>query len=49
PDWALASLAVLAHHKQMISLEMLTAALNLRFKGKALETSLELIKKAGAF
>ncbi len=45
PDWALASLAVLAHQNQIITLEMLTAALKIRFKGRALESSLELVKK----
>jgi len=49
PDWALASLAVLANLKQIISLEMLAAALKIRFRGKILENSLELIKRAGAF
>jgi pyruvate/2-oxoacid:ferredoxin oxidoreductase beta subunit/Pyruvate/2-oxoacid:ferredoxin oxidoreductase gamma subunit len=49
PDWALASLAILAHQKQIISLDMLTAALKIRFKGKVLESSLELIQKASAF
>ena len=46
PDWALASLSVLAHQNQIISLEMLTAALKIRFKGKVLERSLELFEKA---
>ena len=45
PDWALASLAVLAHQSQIISLDMLTAALKIRFKGKVLESSLDLVKK----
>jgi pyruvate/2-oxoacid:ferredoxin oxidoreductase beta subunit/Pyruvate/2-oxoacid:ferredoxin oxidoreductase gamma subunit len=49
PDWALASLAVLAQEEKIISMEMLTEALKIRFKGKVLETSLELIEKAGAF
>jgi pyruvate/2-oxoacid:ferredoxin oxidoreductase beta subunit/Pyruvate/2-oxoacid:ferredoxin oxidoreductase gamma subunit len=49
PDWALASLAVLAGSGHAISLEMLDAALQIKFKGKVLEKSLELIKKAGAF
>ena len=48
PDWALASLAVLASQGQIISLEMLTAALKIRFKGKILESSLDLIQKAGS-
>ena len=45
PDWALASLAVLARQEQIISMEMLTEALKIRFKDKVLESSLELIKK----
>ena len=45
PDWALASLAILASQGQIISLEMLTAALKIRFKGKVLERSLDLIQK----
>jgi hypothetical protein len=45
PDWALASLALLANPGQIISLEMLTAALKIRFKGKILDNSLELIQK----
>jgi len=48
PDWALASLAVLAHQGQIVSLEMLTAALKLRFKGKILENSLDLIQKVAS-
>ena len=44
PDWALASLAILATQGQIISLEMLTAALKIRFKGKVLENSLGLIR-----
>lgn len=48
PDWALASLAVLANLGQIISLEMLAAALKIRFKGKILENSLELIQKVGS-
>ena len=46
PDWALASLAVLADQGQIISLEMLTAALEIRFKGQILQSSLEIIQKA---
>ncbi len=45
PDWALASLVVLANLGQIISLEMLAAALKIRFKGKILESSLELIQR----
>ncbi len=48
PDWALASLAVLANLGQILSLEMLAAALKIRFKGKILESSLDLIQKAGS-
>jgi Pyruvate/2-oxoacid:ferredoxin oxidoreductase gamma subunit len=48
PDWALASLAILATQGQIISLEMLTAALKIRFKGKILESSLDLIQKASS-
>lgn len=47
PDWALASLAVLAHQERIISKEMLTEALKIRFKGKILESSLDIIEKAG--
>ncbi len=47
PDWALASLAVLANLGQILSLEMLAAALKIRFKGKILEISLDLIQKTG--
>jgi len=46
PDWALASLALLANPGQIISLEMLAAALKIRFKGKILDNALELIQKA---
>ncbi len=48
PDWALGSLAVLANRGQIISPEMLAAALKIRFKGEVLENSLELIQKAGS-
>ncbi|MEE4263534.1 MAG: thiamine pyrophosphate-dependent enzyme [Desulfobacteraceae bacterium] len=47
PDWALASLTFLANPGRIISLEMLTAALKIRFKGKILENALELIRKVG--
>jgi len=47
PDWALAALVVLANLGQIISIEMLAAALKIRFKGKALENSLALIQRAG--
>ena len=45
PDRALASLAVLAKLKKVIRPEMLEAALRVRFKGKALKSSLELIDR----
>jgi len=45
PDRALASLAVLAKLKKVIRPEMLEAALKVRFKGKALKSSLELIDR----
>ena len=47
-DWALASLAVLAGLKQIITPQMLEAALTLRFKGKALDASLKLVKQITA-
>jgi Pyruvate/2-oxoacid:ferredoxin oxidoreductase gamma subunit len=47
-DWALALLAVLAKLGQILSFEMLVAALKIRFKGKILESSLDLIQKAGS-
>jgi Pyruvate/2-oxoacid:ferredoxin oxidoreductase gamma subunit len=43
PDWALASLGVLAGLGKIISPEMLAAALKIRFKGSTLDTALELI------
>ena len=42
-DWALASLGVMAKLGSVINRDMLESALNLRFKGKALEASCELI------
>ena len=44
-DWALASLAVLARLKKVIHPHMLEAALEARFKGKALASALELVKQ----
>jgi Pyruvate/2-oxoacid:ferredoxin oxidoreductase gamma subunit len=44
-DRALASLAVLAKLKKVIRPEMLEAALRVRFKGKVLKSSLELIDR----
>ena len=43
PDWALASLGVMAGLGKIISPEMLAAALRIRFKGKTLDTALELV------
>ena len=45
PDWALASAGVLAKLGRIINVEMLAAALKIRFKGKTLENSLELVEK----
>lgn len=44
-DWALASLALLAKLKIVINAQMLEAALKARFKGKVLDSALELVKK----
>jgi len=44
-DWALASLAVLAKLKKVIQPQMLEAALKIRFKGNALDSSLKLVKQ----
>ncbi len=44
-DWALASLGVLAKLGQIITPEMLAAALTIKFKDKILESSLELVRK----
>ena len=48
PDWALASLGIMAQLGKIISPEMLAAALKIRFKGKTLDTALELVKKVGS-
>lgn len=45
PDWALAALAVLAKMNRVIHTEMLTAALNYRFKNKILASSLDLVEQ----
>ncbi len=45
PEWALASAGVLAKLGRIITAEMLAAALKIRFKGKTLENSLELVEK----
>jgi Pyruvate/2-oxoacid:ferredoxin oxidoreductase gamma subunit len=48
PDWALASLGVLAGLGKIISPEMLAAALKIKFKGKTLDAALELVKQVGS-
>ena len=45
PDWALASLVVLAKLKNVIHPKMLEAALKVRFKGRALDSALQLVKQ----
>ena len=45
PDWALASLAVLARLKKVIHPKMLEAALKVRFKGRALDSALQLVEQ----
>jgi Pyruvate/2-oxoacid:ferredoxin oxidoreductase gamma subunit len=44
-DWALASLAVLAKLKMVIHPKMLEAALTVKFKGKAQDLALKLVKQ----
>jgi pyruvate/2-oxoacid:ferredoxin oxidoreductase beta subunit/Pyruvate/2-oxoacid:ferredoxin oxidoreductase gamma subunit len=48
PDWALAALAVLAGRKQVLSREMLTEALRLRFNAKVFELAQTVIEKVVA-
>ncbi|HJO63495.1 MAG TPA: 2-oxoglutarate synthase, partial [Desulfobacterales bacterium] len=43
-DWALAAIVQLARAKRMLSTDMLNAALELRFKGEALEQVREVVK-----
>ncbi|MCP4624123.1 MAG: 2-oxoglutarate synthase [bacterium] len=45
PDWALASLGVLAKLGRIISTDMLEAALEIKFKDKILANSLELVRR----
>ena len=45
PDWALASLAVLARENRVLSPEMLQAALELRFRGTVREAALSVVHK----
>jgi len=47
-DWALASLAVLARQKNVLTMEMLMAALRLRFKKPVLEIAMSVIEKIAA-
>jgi len=44
-DWALASLALLAKKDRVISMDMLKAALAVRFKKTILETAVELVDR----
>jgi Pyruvate/2-oxoacid:ferredoxin oxidoreductase gamma subunit len=48
PDWALASLGILAGLGEIITPEMLEAALKIRFKGSTLDMALELVKQFGS-
>ena len=43
PDWAVAALALLAHRQHLVTIEMLEAALALRFKDQVLDKMLELL------
>ena len=47
-DWALAALAVLANQNMVLSMDMLKAALKLRFKTAVYEVALTVAKKVGA-
>ena len=42
-DWALAALALMCAHQRVLSLEMLTAALRLRFSGPVLESAMGVV------
>jgi pyruvate/2-oxoacid:ferredoxin oxidoreductase beta subunit/Pyruvate/2-oxoacid:ferredoxin oxidoreductase gamma subunit len=48
PDWALAALAALADRGQVLSREMLTEALKLRFNARVFELALAVIAKVAA-
>jgi 2-oxoglutarate/2-oxoacid ferredoxin oxidoreductase subunit beta len=48
PDWALAALSVLAGRNRTLSMEMLTAALKLRFNPKVFEMASVVLEKAAA-
>jgi hypothetical protein len=45
-DMAMVALSLLAQQKRLISLNMLEAALGIRFKGKTLEGVLELVQRS---
>ena len=45
PDWAMAALGVLAHRRIVLTLDMLEAALAIRFKGQVLDTAKALVRK----
>ncbi len=45
PDWALAALAVLARQNKVLTMDMLTAALQLRFKKAELEMAISVTEK----
>jgi len=47
PDMATVALACLAHQQKLIDMQMLEAALKIRFKGKALDGAMALIQRAG--
>jgi hypothetical protein len=47
-DWALASLALLAKKNRVLTMEMLKAALAVRFKKTVLETATELVDRVNA-
>ena len=48
PDWALASLALLAATDRTISMDMLRAALDVRFNGSVLEKAKEMVNRVAA-
>jgi 2-oxoglutarate/2-oxoacid ferredoxin oxidoreductase subunit beta len=48
PDWALAALAVLAHQNKAVTMDMLLAALRLRFKEPVLEMAMAVVGKIAA-
>lgn len=48
PDWALAALAVLARQNKILTMDMLKAALKLRFKKAVFETALAVLEMVSA-